>query len=325
MPRCRPMNPDRFGRSTIPPAMRALLILNDAAGSLKGEHDAASSTEVVDAFAAAGLPVGLRTGSPAELAATFQGAVEERPEIIFVGGGDGTISSAAGYLVDTPIALGVLPLGTLNHFARDLGIPATWRDAIPALVDGRTRAVDVGEINGRVFINNCSLGSYPEAVRRRDALRRAHGAGKWAAMFLASITVFRRLRRLRVRIESPSAHLTLRTPFVFIGNNAYSGHVLGPNLRPQLDAGQLWIYTTQAHRRLALLRLAWQSLVRQIDAADALDALPIREAVITTEGPREPPLAMDGELVESARILRCRVRPRALRVRVPGAATPAPT
>lgn len=299
--------------------MRALLILNDAAGSLNGDRGAVSPAEVVEAFAAAGLPVGLRTGPPGELAATFQAAVRERPEIIFVGGGDGTISAAAGHLVDTSIALGVLPLGTLNHFARDLGIPAAWADAIPALVGGITRAVDVGEINGRVFINNCSLGSYPEAVRRRDALRRAHGAGKWVAMFLASITVFRRLRRLRVRIESPSTHLTLRTPFVFIGNNAYSGHVLGPNLRPQLDAGQLWIYTTRAHRRLTLLRLAWQSLVRQIDAADALDALPVREAVITSDGPREPPLAMDGELVESARILRCRIRPGALRVRVPAA------
>lgn len=303
--------------------MRALLILNDAAGALNGDRGATSPAEVVEAFAAAGLPVGLRSGPPTELAATFTAAVQERPEIIFVGGGDGTVSSAAGYLVDTPIALGVLPLGTLNHFARDLGIPTSWRDAIPALVGGSTRAVDVGEINGRVFINNCSLGSYPEAVRRRDALRRAHGAGKWAAMFLASLTVFRRLRRLRVRIESPSAHLTLRTPFVFIGNNAYSGHVLGPNLRPQLDAGQLWIYTTRAHRRLTLLRLAWQSLVRQIDAADALDAQPVREAVIATDGPREPPLAVDGELVESARTLRCRVRPRALRVKTPAASAPA--
>jgi len=299
--------------------MRALLILNDAAGSLNGDRDAASPAEVVAAFAAAGLPVGLRPGPPAQLTATFRAAVQERPEVIFVGGGDGTISTAAGCLVDTPIALGVLPLGTLNHFARDLGLPTPWRDAIPALVGGSTRTIDVGEINGRVFINNCSLGSYPEAVRRRDALRRAHGSGKWAAMALASIAVFRRLRRLRVRIESPSGHLALRTPFVFIGNNAYSGHVLGPNLRPQLDAGQLWIYTTRAHRRLALLRLAWQSLVRQIDAADALDAHPVRETVITSEGPRELPLAVDGELVESARTLRCRVRPRALHVRIPTA------
>lgn len=303
--------------------MRALLILNDAAGSLNGDRGAAPPAEVVEAFAAAGLPVGFRTGPPAQLRATLQAAVQEQPEVIFVGGGDGTISTAAGCLVDTPIALGVLPLGTLNHFARDLGIPAAWRDAIPALVGGRTRAIDVGEVNGRVFINNCSLGSYPEAVRRRDALRRVHGAGKWVAMFLAGITVFRRLRRLRVRVESPSVQLALRTPFVFIGNNAYSGHVLGPNLRPHLDAGQLWIYTTRAHRRLTLLRLAWQSLVRQIDAADALEAHPVREAVITTESPREPPLALDGELVESARTLRCRVRPLALRVRVP--ASPAPT
>ncbi len=297
--------------------MRALLILNDAAGSLNGDRGAASPAEVAEALTAAGVTVDLRPSPANQLVATLQAASAERPDVIFVGGGDGTINTAAGCLVDTRIALGVLPLGTFNHFARDLGLPADWREAVTALAHGVPRAVDVGEVNGRVFINNCSVGSYPEAVRRRDELRQRHGSGKWFAMALASIAVFRRLRRLRVRIKSPEATFTLRTPFVFVGNNAYSGHVFGPSLRPQLDAGHLWIYTTRAHRRLTLLRLMGQSLFRRIDASDALDSRAVSEALIESTHGQNLPLAVDGELLPPTPSLRFRLRRRALHVIAP--------
>jgi diacylglycerol kinase family enzyme len=297
--------------------MNALLILNDGAGSVNGEKDAVTSDAVLGAFSRAGISVAARVAPPKRLCETLQAAADERPDALFVGGGDGTISAAAGCLVDTNIALGVLPLGTFNHFARDLGLPVPWQDALAALAQARPRAVDVGEVNGRIFINNCSLGSYPDAVRERDALRRAHGAAKWLAMLLATIKVFRRLRRLRLRIETPQDTLALRTPFMFVGNNAYSGHVLEHSLRPRLDEGRLWIYTTRAHRRLTLLRLAWQSFIHRIDAADALESHSVSEATVTSASGRAIPIAADGELLDLQPPLRFRIRPRALRVLAP--------
>lgn len=303
------------------PVMHVALILNRSAGTLNGDRGELSPGDVRDAFTAAGMNVTLQTPTTAHLTDTFRAALRDRPDAIIVGGGDGTISSAAGALAGTGVPLGVLPLGTLNHFASDVGLPAAWRDAVAALARAEVRAIDVAEVNGRVFINNCSIGSYPEAVRKRDQLRREHGRGKWIAMWIASFAVFRRLRRFRVRIDLPDTSLTLRTPFVFIGNNAYSGHLLAQSLRPRLDAGQLAIYTTRAHRRFTIIRLAWQSLVRRIDEADALEIHHASEAVVTSLTGQPLPLAADGELVHLEPPLRFRIRPGALRVLVPAPAT----
>lgn len=302
--------------------MHPLLIVNREAGALHGGRSAVTPEVLRDAFAAAGTPVTLEIAPPATLEAAVRAAVARPPASLFVGGGDGTINTAARALVDTRIPLGVVPLGTLNHFARDIGLPGTWREAIPVLAGGATRDVDVGEINGRVFINNCSIGSYPEAVRQRDKLRREHGRGKWAAMAVASFAVFRRLRRFRVRIETQDTTLTLRTPFVFIGNNRYSGHLLDQSLRPRLDEAQLSIFTTRASRHFTILRLAWQSLVHSIDAADALETRTTREAVVSSPTGQPLPLAVDGELVNLAPPFRVRIRPGALRVIAPRVTTP---
>jgi diacylglycerol kinase family enzyme len=183
--------------------------------------------------------------------------------------------------------------------------------------------VDVAEVNGRIFINNCSLGSYAEAVRRRDRLRRARGFGKWRAMMLASWGVFRELRRLRLHIETPDRTVALRTPFVLVANNRYTGHVLSSSLRPQLNEGRLWLYTTRAHRHLALIRLMWQSLTRRIDAADELEVHSLTEAKISILHGTLP-VAADGEILDVQPPLHFRIRPAALLVLAPVSATTAP-
>jgi diacylglycerol kinase family enzyme len=296
--------------------MNDLLILNEAAGSLTRNKDNLSPDALLQAFHAAGAPVELRLAPPRQLCEIITAAIITRPSAIYVGGGDGTISTAAGCLVDTNIALGVLPLGTLNHFANDLGIPQAWPEAVTALVRGQRRTVDVGEVNGRVFINNCSIGSYADAVRKRDALRRERGARKWSAMLQATFAVFRQLRRLRLRIESAEKTVALRTPFVFVANNCYSGHVLGSSLRPRIDEGRLWIYTTRAHRHADILYLMWQTLIRSMDRVEGLDSFATLEATITRET-GSLPIAADGELLDLKPPFRFRTRPAALHVIAP--------
>jgi diacylglycerol kinase family enzyme len=296
--------------------MNAIVVFNDQSGSPGNGSDAPTPQLMQEAFAAAGINAEIHAVNGKAIDVALREAVKRRPDVVFAGGGDGTISSAAAHLVDTGIPLGVLALGTLNHFARDLGVPIPWREAIAALAIAPTRTVDVAEVNGRIFINNCSLGSYAEAVRRRDALRRTRGHGKWRAMIVASWAVFWELRRLRLQIQTPDRLLSLRTPFVLVANNRYTGHVLASSLRPKLDEGRLWLYTTRAHRHGALLRLMWQSLLRRIDAADALEVHSITEATITISRGLLP-VAADGELIDVKPPLQFRIRPGALRVLAP--------
>lgn len=297
--------------------MNGILIVNDQAGTAARDRgDAPTASALRDAFAAAGVDVAVVRVAGGAIDRAVRDVVRQKPAAVFVGGGDGTISAAARRLVDTGIPLGVVPLGTLNHFATDLRLPSDWRAAISTLATSRPRTVDAADVNGRIFINNCSLGAYAEAVRRRDALRRTRGHGKWPAMLRASLAVFRELRRHRVQIQTSETALALRTPLVLVANNRYSGRVLDASLRPRLDEGRLWLYTTRARGRADFLRLVWQTLVRQIDAADALHSGSATEAVIITE-PARLPAAADGEVIELTSPLRFRIRPGALQVLAP--------
>jgi diacylglycerol kinase family enzyme len=297
--------------------MKFIVILNEKAGPAAGPSAATRPDALTRAFAAAGITAGVRAVPPDAIEAAVRDAIAARPDAVIIGGGDGTVRSAAALLAGTGLTLGVLPLGTLNHFAKDLRMPAGIDEAVAALATAETREVDLGEVNGRVFINNCSLGSYAEAVRRRDAMRAARGRGKWPAMILASFQVFRRLRRLRLRLTSADGgSRPVRTPVMVIANNRYSGHVLDKNMRARLDEGRLWIYTAHVHRHLPALRLAWQSLVRRLDKDDALASEAVVEITVASErGPL--PVAADGEPLDLQSPLRFRCRPRALRVLAP--------
>ena len=293
--------------------MHCIVILNEKAGTAAK----ASPDSVRAACAEVGVTADVAALPAERIGRALRDAVAARPDAVVIGGGDGTVRGAAAALADTGLTLAVLPLGTLNHFAKDLKIPADLKKAVAVLAGGVTREVDVGEVNGHVFINNCSLGAYAEAVRRREALRAAHPQGKWWAMFRASLATWRHLRRLRLRFAlGGGAPRAVRTPVVFVGNNRYSGHLFDESLRPQLDEGRLWVYTVRAHRHFALLRLLLRSLVGRLDQADALATESAAEFLIENDGGFVP-VAADGEVLEVKCPLRFRSRPRALRVLVP--------
>src|SRR6266511_603650 len=136
--------------------------------------------------------------------------------IVVAGGGDGTINAVASALVGTDTPLGILPLGTLNHFAKDLKIPLDLESAARTIIARRMIRVDVGEVNGRIFLNNSSLGIYPRIVEAREEHRR-RGRGKWFALCLAALTVVGRYPLLRVRISVDGHELVRTTPIIFVG------------------------------------------------------------------------------------------------------------
>ncbi len=253
--------------------------------------------------------------SGAELTELAREAARGPYKAIVAGGGDGTVSSVAATLVDTDKALGVLPLGTLNHFARDLRIPFDLQAAADTIVSGHTTEVDVAEVNNRVFLNNSSLGLYPIIVREREKRQRL-GSGKWPAFVWATIQAFRRYPFLDVRLCVKDHFVDRTTPFVFVGNNEYAMESLNIGLRERLDRGVLSIYITHRASRLKLISLAFRALIGRLrDDKDFL-ALSSNEVKIETHRKRLR-VAFDGEIEVMQTPLSYRVRSRALRVIVP--------
>lgn len=251
-----------------------------------------------------------------DLAAVAHEAAAGSEEVIVAGGGDGTISAVAGILAGTRKILGVLPLGTLNHFAKDLGIARDLPAAVQVIVRRHVAEVDVGEVNGRVFINNSSLGIYPHIVARREAQQDQLGRAKWPAFIWATVQAFHRFPFLHLRITIEGKHLERRSAFLFIGNNEYeiAGFKLGG--RTCMNAGKLGLYLTHRTGRLGLFRLGFNALVGRLNQAEDFDSFCVEEATIEARKPRLL-VATDGEVTSLQTPLHYRIRPRALRVLVP--------
>ena len=254
------------------------------------------------------------SAEPAVLERGAADAVQSGASAVVVGGGDGTVSLVAGHLAGTSIPLGVLPLGTLNHFAKDLDLPLEVDEAVDVILAGQTTAVDVGEVNGRIFLNNSSLGLYPAIVRIRER-HPARGWRKWPVALRATIEALKHQPRLTVRVTVDEGERVYDTRVFFVGNNAYRLAGLGAGSRDSLSRGQLAIYVVEARRRRELVGLMWRVLQGTAETSPALSVLEVQEAVVESRVGRIA-VARDGEVEEMEAPLIYRVRPGALQVRV---------
>jgi len=251
--------------------------------------------------------------SGAEVVELARKAAQGPYEVIVAAGGDGTINSVAAAVIDSHKILGVLPLGTLNHFARDLGIPSDLEQAARTIIAGHTIEVDVAEVNGRIFLNNSSLGLYPMIVREREKHQRL-GFRKWPAFIWATIqALLRRNPFLDVRLRVNDELMDRTTPFVFVGNNEYAMDLLNIGQRNRLDRGELSIYITHGTSRLKLISLALRAVVGRLRNDKDFLALRSNEVKIQT-GRKRVRVAFDGEIEVMEAPLLYRVRSRALRV-----------
>lgn len=296
--------------------MQVCVIINSSAGSVAEPHPKLSPAAVEKAFLDAGLHPKLHYVPAAEIGPTVRSCSATKPDAIVVGGGDGTLSTAAGILTEAGVPLGILPLGTLNHFSKDLQIPDGLAEAVAVIAAGKMRRIDVAEVNGRIFLNNCSIGAYPEAVRRRDELRKFRGHGKWRAMTLAWIEVLRNLRRVPVELTIDQRTVQRRTPLVLISNNRYAAHLFSRNLRDRLDTGQLCVYTTRSYRVFPLLRLLLLAAFGRLDEAEDFESWAAHELILKSFG-SSVKAGTDGEVVDFQLPLRFRIRPGALQVLAP--------
>ncbi len=224
-------------------------------------------------------------------------------------------NTVAAAILESDKTLGVLPFGTVNHFAKDLGIPLDLEGAVGTIVAGHAVRVDVGEVNGRIFLNNSSLGLYPRIIRRRDKRQRL-GWGKWPAYVWAAIAVLRRYPFLEIRLSSDGTTLVDRTPFLFVGNNEYNMERLNIGSRACLDKGELSVYATSRTGRLGLIRLALRALLGGLRQDRDLLAFTTTDLWVGTRRKRVR-VALDGEVTIMDPPLHFQVRPGALRVLTP--------
>jgi len=290
--------------------MDVAVILNPRAGH---GADPERQREITDLFAALGREATVYVpGEGQDVGERSRAAVTAGCRVLVAAGGDGTVSAAAAAVVGGEIPLGVLPVGTLNHFAKDLGLPLELPDAVQVAAQGVVRTVDVGEVNGRYFLNNSSIGVYPRIVELRERYQNG-GMSKWVAALWASLAVMRRRPFVAVRIQVDDEPLVRRTPFVFIGNNEYTMEGLRGGHRESLTAGYLAVYVMHAKQRASLLRLAGEVLIRGPDRVQELDLFRVTTTTVETRR-RRIHVALDGEVAVLEFPLEYRIHAAALRV-----------
>ena len=278
-----------------------------------GESDQLRA-DITAAFSALGVDAEADAVSPDALPAAMRAAWQHGVDAIIVAGGDGTVNCAAQVAVDNDIVLGVLPMGTFNHFAKDLGMTPDLCAAAKFLSDAVVTAVDVGEVNGRVFVNNASIGVYPKMVGEREALRARRGWGKIRAAPVAIVRTLRRLPVVRLRlIVDEAAPAVIVTPFLFVGNGLFDEHGERVGQRTSLTDQNLGVYIIATTSPWRLIANAVRARFGGVTAAPSMDRRVGDRLVVDADQPVVE-IALDGEPIELRAPLEFRSRAGALRV-----------
>lgn len=250
-----------------------------------------------------------------EIIGLAEKAIAGAAQVICAGGGDGTISAVASVVCKTDKTLGVLPLGTLNNFSKDLQIPQNLDEAVKIVCEKHTKTVDVGEVNGRTFINNSSIGLYPHIVKRREAQQQL-GRGKWRSAFWAALKMLKRSPFFAVKLETESGTRIVRTPFVFVGNGAYEMDFFNIGRRAKIDDGKLSVYFLHRSGRSGLFLLVLRTLLGRLRQTHDFEEIDVEQITFETKKSRIL-VAFDGEVEMMDTPLNYKLHPQALRVIVP--------
>ena len=301
----------RIALVALPEMKKIGVIINVSAGSMTGQQIADT---VRQAFERHGIQARVEVASGDKLPVTARDMRDGGFDCIVAGGGDGTVNTVAAELIGHRSALGVLPLGTFNHFARDIGMPLDIEQAVAAICSGEVRAVDVASVNGKIFVNNSSLGLYPDQAGIRHKWRAR--IGRWLALILASIVVLRRFYSLRIIAEFNGNRISRRCPMMVVSNNEYKLEPGRFTERASLDKGVLGIYLLRDEGRTGLLRIALHSLIYSPEEATSFENYRSAEVVVRTRRKRVR-VALDGEVYKLNNPLRYRSMPASLNVVAP--------
>ncbi len=268
------------------------------------------------ALESAGVPGKVEWLAAGQIPSAAKAAADQGAAIVVAGGGDGTVSAVAGAIAGTRSKLGILPLGTLNHFARDLSIPLDLDGAAKVIAAGRNQCVDVGEMNGRIFVNNSAIGVYPLMVVDRDLQRRRLGRSKRAAMLVASLRTLARFNHQRLTLSLNDRQAQVDTPLLFVGNNDYRLDIGAPGRREKLSEGRLFVLVMRSKTRLGFLAATMRALLGRTRRDDMVKLDDVTRLKVASRR-SSLVVSMDGEVVRADPPLDYRIRRQALTVLVP--------
>jgi len=291
-----------------------VVLLNRGGGTLAADPSIAD--KVRDAFSAVGLAAEIELIGGGDCEVRCRAIAERGDELLVVGGGDGTISAAASALIGTETMLGILPLGTLNHFARDLGLPTDIKEAVEVIAERSERRVDVAEMNDRIFINNSAIGLYPLMVLDRDLQRKRLGRSKRLAMIVASVRTLVRFNHQRLTLTVNDEKEQVNTPLLFVGNNDYRLDIGGPGQRDSIDDGRLSVFVMRKKTRRGLIAAMIRVLFDRTRPDDMV-ALENVQRLRVSSHRSTLAVSLDGEVVGAKPPLDYRVLAKALRVIAP--------
>jgi diacylglycerol kinase family enzyme len=290
------------------------VILNQGSGK-QDKHGLA--TTVTSTLAASAIDARVQiTRDGRELIAARDRAVSSDALIVVAGGGDGTIATVAEGLIGTGKSLGILPLGTFNYFARTLDVPLDLNEALAVIAAGSVRSVDVGEVNGHLFLNNSSIGLYPAVLHTRESTYRRVGRSQVAAYVSVLLTLIQPPSIVNLAISADGRLLSRRTPLLFIGANPHQMESLGIVGASCIAERKLTLYVTMPMGAGKMVRLALRLLMKRLRRAEDFEVICAREILIGVGG-RRVRVALDGEVRVLDTPLRYRMRHGAVRVIVP--------
>lgn len=296
--------------------MRLHTIVNGRAGSVIGLDRETLVQRLRDTLGGTGHDVEVEIVEPGDLTAAVERAAARSPEVIVVGGGDGTVRSAASLLLHGPIALGILPLGTLNRLARDLGIPVDIDGAAATLAGSSIREIDVAELNGRPFLCNSLIGLPPIYSRQRARQRGQPFVQRITAYAGTLRHILRSRRKLSITVDDGVERIKLRALSMAVSNNPYADAAGIIPKRPQLDRGELGVYIARHASGWALARAFARAMLGRWRTDPALIASVAHKLEIHTSK-SSIRVSNDGEVEITETPLRYRSLPRALKVLAP--------
>ena len=292
----------------------AAVLINRGGGA--AAHDPDIGNKVADALRAAGIAAEVELVDGEQCEVRCRAIAERGDALLVIGGGDGSISAAASALAGTKTKLGILPLGTLNHFARDLGIPTELEEAAKLISAGAERRIDVAEMNGRVFINNSAIGLYPLMVVDRDMQRRRTGRSKRLAMLVASLRTLVRFNHQRLTLTVNDEKARVDTPLLFVGNNDYRVDIGAPGQRESIEDGHLCVMVMRKKTRRGFIAASLRALFDRSRPDDLVQIADVERLRVDSRRSRLA-VSLDGEVVRSEPPLDYVIRKGALRVITP--------
>ena len=284
---------------TVDPKARLVFIVNAASGSIEPENTRAA---IEAALAEAGREGELRFVRPADLAEAADEAaltaLQRRSAVVAVGG-DGTLNAVARAAHAHGCAMGLVPQGTFNYFARTHHLPEDATEATRVLLHGAPVPVQVGVVNDQLFLVNASLGLYPEMLKDREAFTARFGRHRLVVLFASATTLLRTHRPLRLRIRCEGTVREITTPTLFVGNNRLQLERLGLPEADAPDDGRVAAVMLRPIGTLAMLGLMLRGALGTLGGADTIERFEFTQMQVRPRllpGRRSIRVAMDGEV-----------------------------